>query len=332
MSKLKSIIKKLIKYASKIEELTLKNWLKYVYFRNLIFVVLVPIFALLSNFWLFIGFFIPVPLIIGGIAFLLLDSNRVKIGQQKPNMLIKMEKFEKLFLKLFFVLYAFFILSLYLFLMSQQINIDRQFSGNLLLLISGMWTGWLFIFTLNALESTSILFDVMKRLVNKKYHHRLIFFPSSKIRARARFWAVSKILTQDLKKEIEINSKLSLFLEGMKIYNKYISRKFKFVIKDLKKFYCHAKLAIYIDELRTSLVSNLDSLIELMENEKDDPFEFIKLLKTTSNEPTDYKSLFKEFEVEPKPIRSWFSKNSDGLSLIFALLSLMVSIVIAILL
>ncbi|MFX0199612.1 MAG: hypothetical protein ACFFCW_26110, partial [Candidatus Hodarchaeota archaeon] len=239
------------------------------------------------------------------------------------------ERLENLFLNIFYIFYAILILSIVLFANSQKLNIDNEVMPSVMILIMTIWTGMLVNFELSAIESSSTLKIFVKKFVKKKTRHLFDFIPSDAIRARARFSVVSRILSKNPSKDV-INSKFPLFWEGITIYNTHIRKEFKFVIRDPKRFYCYAKLSTYYEANNKAVKSHMDSLVGLMEGKKDQPFEFIRLLKAIVNEPTSSEEVFKEIDVEPKLIRNWFSAHSDSIKVVIAIISPIISIILAI--
>lgn len=326
-SKLK-YVKKLVKVASRLRNWASKNWLKYTIIKNLYFVLLFPL-MFLSRHSSFFGILFVIAIFIGILTFLLLDSKRISVALEYPDVLIKTERLENLFSNIFYIFYVMLILSIVLLANSQKLNINTEVMSTVTISIIFIWMGTLVNFELSWLESSYIMKSFAKKFATKKTHHLFDFIPSDVIRAKARFSVVSRILSKNPSKGV-INSKFPLFWEGITIYNTHIRKEFKFVIRDPKRFYFYAKLSTYYEPNNKAVKTHMDSLVALMEGEKDQPFEFIRLLKAIVNEPTSSEEVFKEIDVEPKLIRNWFSAHSDSTKVVIAIISPIISIILAI--
>ena len=101
-------------------------------------------------------------------------------------------------------------------------------------------------------------------------------------------------------------------MDGLKIYNNYLRKKFGLAICKLERFYNYAKLSALSNDMVTQTESTMESLINILNKEDNNsPFEFLMELKSMMGEPSStIKDIREDLEVEPSTINQWWSKHS----------------------
>ncbi len=96
-----------------------------------------------------------------------------------------------------------------------------------------------------------------------------------------------------------LNKDFHLFMDGLKIYNNYLRKKFGLAICKLERFYNYAKLSALSNDMVTQTESTMESLINILNKEDNNsPFEFLMELKSMMGEPSStIKDIGEDLEV-----------------------------------
>lgn len=198
-----------------------------------------------------------------------------------------------------------------------------------------LMAGTAFSLQINLVEADPFISPMFINFLKKRSLSQFVefvqFYVPPTLRTRARLCVVLETLSQN-RNIRTINKRMPLFKEAISIYTNYLRKKFDFDLCEPEKFYRYVKLAAYTKEtmIMDDVRKGLEAFIELMEREDEDPFEVVKLLKGMMKESTSMKDIFDEIDVEPKRIRRWLSVHSNLTRGIIALISLVVTVVVAI--
>lgn len=299
------ILRKVRIILKSIERSVSGNWIAY----NLV-VVLLGVFLIPTLFHVEKGFVLVVTIIIY-VFLALFDYVKFNVGEEDPKTFLKAERLKNAIFRLFWVLLFVLIGFICVLAISTMIPIQEllsRFIGDAFLLIVLLYVGtWLYSITLYAGDIAR-----SKALL--------------KLQARTRFRIMLDALSN--KNQKEIAKSVPLFREGVELSNRFLRKRFDFVIRKQVRFYGYVKLMTCIpnDEITKEIQKGVGKVADELKKEESDPFEIIKGLKETISEPiSNRKDMIAEVEIEPR-LRKWFLANLPIIVAIVEIISLLIVI------
>lgn len=313
-----------------------KNWEKYVFYKDLFFVVYLPfwiliIYASSGNGLVYLLLFL-VGIFALGIS-LFVDSQSIIIAEGDPKAFVLAERHERNFnryaniISIITIAYAYSAFPIVWFLrnnpQTKNASLPVSFLYPFAALVFVMFSG-LIPQMINSFEAT-----IMKQArIARPNWHIPEYFPTERIRASARFTVVSKLLPcspsrQPLKQ-------FSLFKDGIEIYSEHIKAKYGMVLDDPDRFYKQVKLKAFFTDESDKIKEGIESLIDLLHNNNEQPFAFVKVLKQMLNEPISNDDVCKDVEIDTRRFKRWLTKHHDLTKdvigpLIFAIIPIVIS-------
>lgn len=325
--------KKILSRISDFRNWVSRKWVVYSYVKTCYIILYFPLLVYLAGVSSELATFLVVVLMPSLVVFVFLDSKKSSVVWENPDAFIKSEKVERAVERLFYALIALLFSFMFSIIGMGKLGLENWIKPYVEFVVTPtaiLMGGTAIAVEVNLLE---VLFaKIVKKFLKKRSLLKFFeFYVPSTLQTRARLCVVLETLT--LNPNIRtINKKLPLFKEAISVYSNHLREKFDFVLREPEKFYRYVKLAAYAMEttITDDVRKGLEAFIKLMEKEEEDPYEVIKSLKSMMKETASMKDIFDEIDVEPKPLRKWFSVHSDSISAIVALLSLIASIIVAI--
>jgi len=300
----------------------LKNWPRYILLKNLFALLALPIIfglAFIAGIASLVSFVVFVLLLI---ICLSLDGQRMTILESDPEAFVKGEKVESAFNLLMngiSICAIVFMYSLIPLVIVLRENNKNAFLPSPFLQV---FIGLVFLVTSVLIPPSITMFEssYLTNEIRKAHPSWRIpeYFVPRKLRARARFLVTSNISASSPDK-LALGKFVS-FKEGVEMYNNLLKAKFGIALRDGERFTQAAKLKFFFggEEGSNCIRKCLTGLVDLMNREEVEPFEFVRILKAMMNEPTTNEEICKEICDEGNLLKKWFSKNRELIEFIVA--------------
>jgi len=316
------------------------HWVAYTFVKNSYFIFYFALFVYIIDVYNELTSLSFIVLILVALVFFLLDSKKSSVAQENPKAFLKSEKVEVAVERLFYLLFVLIFALILSIIGLERIGLSHWIEPFLDFMVMPaivLMIGTAIPVYMKPMEiSLQNVFNIMLKLsflgfLNKRSFLQFVEFAvNSTLRIKARLYVILETMSLQNPNVKKIDRKLPLFKEGIGIYNNHLRAKFDFILCEPDKFYKYARLAVHSKETIDDVRKGLNSLIKLMEQEDEDPFEVVKSLRDMMKEPTTMKSVFNEFDIEPRPFRKWFSVHSGSMKFFLTLVSLIASALFAI--
>jgi len=286
-----------------------QNWLAYNLIEIVYAVLLIPLLFWLSSPFLTNLWSVILLLALVLYTFLIIFNYRkFEVAEEDPNTFVNVEKLRNKVVLSYWLLLPMAIGGIFLIVIIDKIGLQESIPTILKIYswVIFIWFGVTFYST--TIGGTDI--PQFKKLL--------------RLRVRTRFQIVSDALSDsDFKR---VKKKIPLFREAITIYNRYLRKRYDFVIREPNRFYHYVKLMTYAeDDVKINEIKNgLGKLVMLLKEESK-PFELIRILKEMVRQPiSDSKDIVAEVEVDEPRIRKWFLANLNVIIAIIEIASLLV--------
>jgi len=334
---LKKRFDKILKLTS---DWVLENWSLYTYIRTGYLIIFFPSIVLLSVLFfpntLGNDLLLSVALAMAPLLVLfLLDTRRTRVVWANPEAFVKSEKVAQIVEKSFFVSIPSLLIGVMLIVALERLGLKEWMNAFVFVFVS------MYIFFIGI--GIAMLFNSFESLLGLAVRNHL---PDS-VRERLKFldFYVSPILCVVARLRITLDAfsnpnvlmirkKLHFFKDALRMYNTHLRTTFDFVIREPDRFYKYVRLTAFSKDTKNinKVKKDLTTLIKHL-GKKEDPFVFIKTMKAMVGESVSRpKDIYDEIGIEPRPFKKWILVHSDLLSFIITLISLLISIIIAMLL